>query len=260
MRNVCLFILIFGGQSLMSVAQEQAALKFPTFGDVPSLNFKFAPLSFIEPYYHTLEGALEYKFAPKYALQLQFGYGNSNFAIYDYGEFADEAFETFRTKLEFRKYVSPFMGSLRNAHINRLADDSYKKYLLDRRKKAFPYWAIELTWKNTTFFETEFVGQSCNNGFCDYIRHGVYRLQKNLGVISFKIGKQRFYGKRFFLDYYFGLGLRYVHVHEIDQRSGFLWVPIGDFAPRIDSRTPGSFFIPGVSLGIKLGYSIALKQ
>ena len=144
MLKYILLIPIFLRGFINLNAQEYEPPKYPTFGDVPSLSIKLAPLNFVEPIYHTIEGAVEYKFDPRYAVQLQFGYGNSNFSIYNAEVAFDEQFETFRSRIEFRKYVSPYMGRLRDIHLNYMEDGSYKKHLMDRRKRGFPYWAIEL--------------------------------------------------------------------------------------------------------------------
>ena len=258
MYKYVLLIPVFWGAILTLCAQESGSLKYPSFGDVPSLTIKLAPLNFLEPIYHTIEGAVEYKFDPRYAVQVQFGYGNSNFSVYNAEEAFDEQFETFRTRVEFRKYVSPFMGRLRDIHLDHLENSSYKKYLMDRRKRGFPYWAVELNWKNTTFFEEGFIGQNCVDNVCDFQQFGFYRLQKNLLAGHFKVGKQRFYGKHFILDYYLGIGLRFVHNRELDNPQDPFFFE--DFFSRIDSREPGSFLMPSLSAGIKLGYSIPLKK
>ncbi|MDX2305905.1 MAG: hypothetical protein NW226_24060 [Microscillaceae bacterium] len=241
-------------------------LSTPSFGEKPSLNFKLAPLTIAEPYYDTFEGALEYKFHPKYSFQAQFGYGDSKISIYNYDETWDGIFRTYRSRVEGRYYPQKirmrYLPSPRRAWRNPAFQDSeeLQKYFNERRKFIHPYWAVELGWKNTVFFEEGFVGKGCSQGVCDYQEYTTYQRIKNVGMIYFKYGKQRFYGRNFFLDYYVGLGLRYVHIRlsEGEENPNFFFTE--DTFSRIDARDPGSFFVPGIVGGIKLGYSVALKK
>ena len=214
------------------------------FGQKSSLNIKISPQNMLEAFYHTLEGAIEYKFHSKYSLQLQFGYGNSDITFHRslYRDIDESEFETFRVRVEFRKYTDiQYVINLWN---------------LKKNKNNFPYWAIELMGRNTTFFDNDLVGQNCRDGFCDFQEVQFFRRVKHVGVVNFKLGNQQFFGKRFFIDYYLGAGLRYIHVVAPDEdEEAFM-------ATRqlVDPREPKKLILPGFALGIKLGYSINTKK
>ena len=222
-------------------AQKQ---KRVLFGHKPSLNIKFSPLNMLEAYYHTLEGAIEYKFHPKYSLQFQFGYGNSDITFHNrlYREIDEAEFETFRSRIEFRKYTNL-------KYINNL-------WSLRSGKAHFTYWAVELMWRNTIFYDNNLVGQNCRSGFCDYQEVAFFRRVKNIGVVNFKLGNQQFWGKHLFIDYYLGAGLRFIDVAAPDEDPNAFM----ETRQLVDPREPKKLILPGFALGIKLGYSINLKK
>lgn len=251
----CLAFLCFISVAL---AQEDSTRFFPDFKEKPSLNFKFAPLCLFEPIYNTIEGAVEYKFHPNISAQAQFGYGNSNLSPYNPTGY-DSPYRTYRSRIEVRYYMtkpSLYYRRIMRIYAGQPSSESIRNYFLNTEKQKCPYLAIELTWKNTVFFEEGYVGVDCSGGACNYQKYTTYQRNKNVGILSFKIGKQRFYGSRFFLDYYTGLELRFVDIHVPHLNSGFV---IEDaFFDRIDARSLGSFVMPGISAGIKLGFSLPL--
>ena len=255
MKNYPLISFLFFIGVAYAQGQENDTPKFPNFADQPSLTIKFAPLNFLERYYHTLEGALEYKFHEKFAAQAQFGYGNSDVTVYQYQDDEVSAFETYRARFEFRFYKEKLSKRLQK-RIESIDNQAHRNRLLTRRKSDLPYWAIEFTWRNTTFFSQGFVGQGCSNGLCNAQQLGIIRLRQNLGIFHVKFGRQSFISKKFFVDYYLGFGGRYVDIGTTDESQRL-------FPRRLfvifDTREPGNFFAPSLTAGIKLGYFIALK-
>lgn len=243
--------------------EEDISSNLSTFGHTPSLTLKFAPLTMAEPIYNTFEFGVEYKFHPKYSIQGQLGYGNHLTSFYYDPDFNNERYRNFRVRLEGRYYFTSARSmspSMRRALFRNPAlenSERFKAYVAEKKARKHGYLAIDLGWKNTLFFEEGFLGQECEDGQCAFQRFVSYNRIKNVGLLHFKLGEQRFYGPKFCLDYYIGIGGRFINValseEGLDTGEDF-------FFSLIDVRTPGSFVTFSISAGIKLGYSLALKE
>lgn len=249
------------GNAQTDSLNQKYSIPLSTFRDIPSLTIKFAPLALFEPVYNTFEMGLEYKFSPKYSVQGQFGYGNHLTSPYYSTDLGDSPFRTFRLRGEFRFYF-------KNAHMDKSTrrmltrnpdfaeSETFKDYILENKSQKHGYFALELAYKNTVFFESELLGQNCVDGVCDFQRFTNYERIKNVGMIHFKYGKQKFYGSNFCIDYYVGLGMRLVDIYLSE--PGFSGGNI--FFNIIDAREPGRFSMYSITAGIKLGYSFSLKK
>ncbi len=238
--------------------------KLATFRHTPSLTLKFAPLTMAEPIYNTFEFGLEYKFHPQFSIQGQFGYGNHLTSFYYDPEFNSERYRNIRVRIEGRYYftsanrLSPSMrrAVFRNPELENSA--RFRAYLAEKKARKHGYLALDLGWKNTIFFEEGFLGQECEDGQCAFQQFVSYQRIKNVGLLHFKIGEQRFYGPKFCLDYYVGIGGRFINVAFSEE--GFDIEEDEQFFSQIDVRSPGSFLNFSITASIKIGYSFALKN
>ncbi len=268
MKKAILLMLLLIGELTIAEAQTETNkhnTKLPTFREVPSLTFKYIPLAALEPIYNTFELGLEYKFKPKLSIQGQFGYGTHKSSIYYDADLGDTPYRTYRMRGELRFYLGSSRSNKSTRRVLYSSEEleqssAYQSHITEQDAKKHQYLALDIAHKNTIFFEAEMVGQDCENGVCAYERFTNYQRIKNVSIMHLKYGIQQFYTKNFCVDYYVGLGLRFVNVRLSDPSIEQGLRNDAFFFDAIDARSPGTFIVPSITLGVKLGYSIALKR
>ena len=84
-----------------------------------------------------------------------------------------------------------------------------------------------------------------------------YRTQKHVTCVNLNIGIVKLYSKRFILDFFGGIGIRYKNVNSslpIDVlRNG---IEYSDSQSLYFLVTPGDFVYPNINIGLRIGYRI----
>lgn len=195
---------------------------------------KIATLTMLEPIYNTFELGLEYRLKEKMALQLQAGYGNQNFHIWEINNTDNlpitNKFNTWRFRSEFRYYLY------------QLTD-------------AESYYAFDVMYKHSNINELDWFGEGCINQTCSYFILKNQNINKQVIAYHFKLGHQLNLSKHFVLDMYGGIGYRHIWVNtNAPVRQSEIFEEA--FFEFIDKRTAGRLNIISFVGGFKLGFRL----
>jgi hypothetical protein len=200
---------------------------------------KFAPLSHID-FDNTIQLGSEQMLNKSWSIQEELGYGNIKMNVWgqDY-YFENKDKETYRAKLEVRKYKNYGYGM-----------------------PIGNYWAIETFFKQVNKIDDVTIGRECSQTWnCAYQERIEGIRQKLVFGGHIKLGRQ-FYIKdsgqktRFVLDFYMGVGLRYINIgnSNYDKRENDTIISNNGFTGF--QRNVGSFGAISGAMGLKLGYLV----
>ena len=79
-------------------------------------------------------------------------------------------------------------------------------------------------------------------------------IQYRIWGLGFKVGWQKVYSKDFIIDMYVGAALRLRDIRHLNTPEGIL-VEEGYLIP-LHSSQPGTDVVPGILLGLKLGFQV----
>jgi len=207
------FILVFF--SNISYAQNDTIAKKSSV-----FILKFAPLSLVDFIYTTIQFAGEISFKDKTSYQLEIGYMSNFLSIRENNN------QGYRIRSELRFYKKQnYQGIYLTPEILLIN----VKYDYQRRFS-----------KDTLYLY--------DSSYIDIIK-----IKKIVLAATFKIGYQRIFKSNIVLDFYGGLGLRYINTkHLFFPQTGYLYQYVDCFDCQDDVE--GDRFIPNVSLGFKVGY------
>lgn len=193
------------------------------------VNLKFSPLSLLDPL-SSVQFALEYQIAEKNSLQHEVGYITQ--MLYN-EELGYKESSGIRLRNELRIYLGRKGLSLNGF-----------------------YLAPELLFIHFRYERNAIFGQECSDPYtCQYYQYKDYTIQKQVYGFHQKVGFQSI-SNRFVADLYTGIGYRHVRVRNIDTPP-FNEVG-GDFIGI--RKTEGTYGLPSLSFGFKLGYLLSKKR
>ena len=202
-----------------------------------AIALKIAPLSLvdIDP---TMQGGLEvFSKNGSHGWHTELGYAPTSYYSAFWGSSSTRTQETWRIRTEWRTYSRGFSA----------------------RSGSYPYQAFELLFKHVEQPREREIGRQCTDFNCNYFERISFNRSKTVLGLSIKWGKQRVFENGFLLDWYVGVGLRYVGIREsnvpADERS---WL-LNDGYHFDFERKVGDFAAPQVNLGLKIGYLFIKK-
>ncbi len=193
----------------------------------PNFAVKVAPLRIFEPY-HTFQVGVAYRLAYQTTLEHEIGYGTSAFNLINPSVLSDRDKER---------------NNLRNFRLSTTA-----KIFLHKMKMKGLYAGLTVGYRNSSFSvpggattcETSTV---MGDPTLDY-----YTTKQDL-TCRFLLGKQCIFEQRFLLDYYAGIGFKYLVV---DTEEGST-LACSQSTIEIDHTITGNYFLPALALGFKVG-------
>jgi len=142
-------------------------------------------------------------------------------------------------------YLSPFWDNSSNLNGYRLKSQAKLK-INNFKNGSFLYTGLDLMYKSITYRqEDEFT--FFENAYFQKINYG---RKKNASTATFLFGYEPNIGNKLVLDVFIGLGIRYVDIKEKDIPFNAVRLGRGIFG----NKTEGTYFLPNVSLGLRMGY------
>ncbi|MBW8050211.1 MAG: DUF3575 domain-containing protein [Cytophagales bacterium] len=218
---ICVFGFIIVFFSNISYAQNDTIAKKSSV-----FILKFAPLSLVDFIYTTIQFAGELSLKDKTSYQLELGYMSNFLSIRENNN------QGYRIRSEVRFYKKQnFQGIYLTPEILfiNVKYDYARRFSKDT---LYPY----------------------SSSYIDTIE-----IKKIVLAATFKIGYQKIFKSNIVLDFYGGLGLRYINTkHLFFPQTGYLFQHADCWSCQDD--TEGDRFIPNVSLGFKVGYLFNLSN
>ncbi len=219
MRLLLILLLALSPFRLLEAQETDPFRDFPS----PSPILKFSPLSLADPL-GSVQFALEYPIGSRQSLQHEVGY------ITEIGSGSEKIKnrEGIRLRNEYRYYID--------------ADDGIYGCV---------YLAPEFLYIYYNYSQAGTYGINCSgSGNCDYYQRMYAGMNKQVFAFTPKAGYQLVF-RRMVLDLYGGLGYRHVIVKQTHKVSPGEYRDPDFFNVR---KTPGSYNLPNLSLGMKIGF------
>jgi hypothetical protein len=195
------------------------------------VTLKFLPLGLFD-FDNTVQVGVEVPFSNnRFSFQQEVGYGHSSFNIWYHEDGRHPDKSTIKTRTQLRFYF-------------------YEK------RRARSYVAGEFLYKRVINRQSQWVGQNCIYGDCDYLEYKDVRFGRFVNAVHVKVGWQFYFSNRMTLDLYTGFGVRDIRGRTLTPNAGnatmtddwFIWNNRrGTYREVFPSVTPG--FQIGFSLG-----------
>ncbi|MCH2229236.1 MAG: DUF3575 domain-containing protein [Crocinitomicaceae bacterium] len=129
-------------------------------------------------------------------------------------------------------------------------DVGLKYYLKHQLHQGF-YISLNYFYKNQGFDYKDSIKEASSAYYTEY------RTQKYVTCVNINIGMLNLYNKRFILDFFGGIGIRYKNVSSSisidDLKNG---IEYNDSQSLYFIVTPGEFIYPNINLGLRIGVKI----
>jgi hypothetical protein len=189
----------------------------------------------------TLQIAAERFLGKRWSVQQEIGYGwwnlnsqsNSQNSNPNNNQQPGNDYKTWRFRTEGRYYINNYEESNMGLYV-----------------------AGEFLYKRVSYPQTQTIGRDCIDGGCNYFQVVDYLYVRRVMAGHFKVGLQSIIGKRFLVDFFAGIGLRYIQVrHEGKPQDDIreyqdYGVGLGSLFNR---REIGDYTVPSGTFGLRIG-------
>lgn len=220
MKKIILICLL-GGLAIKASTQDVVTQNQISEGWQPNIALKFAPLSLMD-YTPSLQGGVEVKLANSIGFQTEFGYISTLGKVEHWLHSETIELKGIRWRNELRFYLNPQSGG------------------------GF-YVGPELFYKRVDQIWDETVYRY------DWYYSEIVELKQTKTVFGshVKLGRQmEVYNTRILFDLYGGFGMRYLNIDSNEPVDDSYYYSY-DWFERVD----GSYILPSLSLGFKIGYN-----
>ena len=116
------------------------------------------------------------------------------------------------------------------------------------------YIGMEFLYKRQTYDRDDSVATATTPAY-----DKIYRMSRYVTGLNFIWGDKIIYRSRIIFEYYLGAGVRYIHstnnLSSIEENGLLTGENHGDIIGSV-MRATGSYYAPGISIGLKIGYKL----